>query len=132
MSTLTLTIGGVNFLPQYKTGTARITEQLQNRSNSLSLQLTRLPSSNDPQEGAEIILKDGARFLFAGFVTRVEPTENGKGSQFIYRIEATDYTYVLINKNAQAVYKNKTMKYIVQDLLSQYVNAGYSLSLIHI
>lgn len=126
MSTLTLTIGGVNFLPQYKTGTARITEQLQNRSNSLSLQLTRLPSSNDPQEGAEIILKDGARFLFAGFVTRVEPTENGKGSQFIYRIEATDYTYVLINKNAQAVYKNKTMKYIVQDLLSQYVNAGYS------
>lgn len=126
MSTLTLTIGGVNFLPQYRTGTARITEQLQNRSNSLTLQLTKLPSGNEPQEGAEIIFKDGARFLFAGFVTRVEPTENGKGSQFVYRIEATDYTYVLINKSAQAVYENQTLQYIVQDLIDNYVDAGYS------
>lgn len=122
---ITLTIGGVNFKPQYKTGSAKITNQLQNRGNSMTLEVTKLSSGNEPAEGAEIIFKDGARFLFAGFITRVEPRESGKGSHFVYRLEATDYTYVLINKSAQTSYENQTMQYIVQDLIDQYVDAGY-------
>ncbi len=64
---LTLTIGGDNFLPQYKTGSARIVDQLQNRGNTFTLELTRKTWQDAPQEGKEIIFKDGSRFLFGGF-----------------------------------------------------------------
>lgn len=122
---LTLTIGGVDFKPQYKTGSAKITSQLQNRGNSMTLEVTKLASGHEPAEGAEIIFKDGSRFLFAGFITRVEPTETGVGSLFVYQLEATDYTYILINKNAQTTYEGQTLQYIVEDLIDQYVDAGY-------
>lgn len=121
----TLTIAGVNFKPQLKTNSVKITEQLQNRGNSMTLEVTKLASGNEPAEGAEIIYKDGSRFLFAGFVSRVEPQETGAGSHFVYRIEATDYTYILINKNAQKTYENQTLQYIVQDLIDTYVDSGY-------
>ena len=81
-----------------------------------------------PQEGQEIIFKDGSRFLFAGFISRISPVEVGEGELFIYRIEATDYTYVLLNKNAQKSYENRTLKYIVEDLISTYVDSGYSIT----
>ena len=125
---LTLTIGGSNFLPQYKTNSAKIKEILQNRSNTANLVITKKSSQSVPQEGQEIIFKDGSRFLFAGFISRISPVEVGEGELFIYRIEATDYTYVLLNKNAQKSYENRTLKYIVEDLISTYVDSGYSIT----
>lgn len=127
-TTLTLTIGGTNFLPQYKTGSAQITEQLQNRGNTMKLQLTKKVGQNTPSEGQEIIFKDGARFLFAGFISRVQPLEFGEGSFFTYDIEATDYTYILINKNAQITYENQTLRDIVIDLVSEYIDSGYAIT----
>ena len=122
---LTLTIGGSNFLPQYKTNSARVVDTLQHRANTLTLEITKKAAQSAPDEGKEIVFKDGSRFLFAGFITRVSPIEIGKGDLFTYRVEATDYTYILINKNAQKTYENQTLKQIVEDLLSTYVAAGY-------
>ncbi|MCK5266808.1 MAG: hypothetical protein KAR07_01450, partial [Spirochaetes bacterium] len=115
---MTLTIGGSNFLPQYRTNSAKIKEILQNRSNTFNLVITKKSSQSAPQEGQEIIFKDGSRFLFAGFISRISPVEVGEGELFIYRVEATDYTYVLLNKNAQKSYESQTLKYIVEDLIS--------------
>lgn len=128
MTTLTLTIGGANYLPQYKTGTAKINEQLQNRGNTMTLELTKLPSQSAPTEGQEIILKDGSRFLFGGFVSRVQAKETGEGQLFVYQVEATDYTYVIINKNAQITYENQTLQYIVEDLVDNYIDSGYGIT----
>lgn len=127
----TLTIGGVNFLPQYITGTAEITEQLQNRANTMKMRLKKTGSQTKPQEGAEIIFKDGSRFLFGGFITRISPVETGIGQMFSYEIEATDYTYILLNHNAQEVYENMTLLAIVNDLFSNYA-AGYSLDITNV
>ncbi len=128
MTTLTLTVGGSNFLPQYKTNSAQITDQLQNRGNTLKLQLTKKAAQTAPSEGEEIIFKDGSRFLFGGFISRVQPREIGEGSLFIYDIEATDYTYIAINKSTQITYDGQTLQYIVADLVSEYVDAGYGLT----
>jgi hypothetical protein len=125
---LTLTIGGANFLPQYKTNTAKITETLQNRGNTMSLEINKKSAQSAPEEGKEIVFKDGARFLFGGFISRVEPVEIGKGDLIVYRVEATDYTYILINKNAQKVYTSQTLNAIVTDLISTYVDSGYGLT----
>lgn len=124
---LTLTIGGSDFKPQYKTNSAVIDENLENRGNTLSLELTKLPSQSKPDEAKEIIFKDGSRFLFAGYVSRMDPVEVGEGQLFVYRLEATDYTYILINHNAQKTYENQTLKAIVEDLISTYAS-GYSLT----
>lgn len=124
---LTLTIGGANFLPQYKTNTAVIKEQLQNKSNVLNIEIVKKPSQTKPGEAKEIILKDGSRFLFAGFITRVNPIEIGVGQLFTYDVEATDYTYILINHQAQKVYESMTMKAIIEDLIATFA-PGYSLT----
>lgn len=125
---LTLTIGGDDFMPQYKTNSAIIGEVLQHRGNTLTLMLTKKASQDAPQEGEEIIFKDGSRYLFGGYVTRIDPIEVGEGQLFIYRITATDYTYILANKSAQRAYTNQTLKYIVEDLLDEYVDSGYGLT----
>lgn len=129
---LTLTIGGDNFKPQYKTNSAKIKETLQHRANTLSLEITKSSSQNAPKEGKEIIFKDGSRFLFSGFVSRVTPVELGIGQLFLYDVEATDYNYILNNKIAAKFYSSQTLKQIVEDLLSVYVDSGYGLTSVNV
>jgi len=127
---LTLSIGATSFITQYVTNSARIHERIQNQSNTLNLEIVKRSGAghNTPEEGREIVFKDGSRFLFAGYITRVDPIETGEGQLFRYRIEATDYTYILLNKNAQKTYNNQTLSAIVADLLSEYVDSGYALT----
>lgn len=127
-TTLTLTIGGANYLPQYKTNSVEIREQLNNQGNSMTLLLTRKSGQSAPQVGSEIILKDGSRTLFGGFVTKAEPVEYGVGEFQVYNVEASDYTYVLVNKNAQASYEAQTLKAIVDDLVATNVDSGYGIT----
>lgn len=128
MTTLTLTIGGVNFLPQYKTGSAKITAQIKNQGNTLAMTIIQRSGQNPPVVGKEIIFKDGSRFLFGGFITKIAPVEYGVGQLVQYEVEATDYTYLLINKYAQQSYESKTLAYIVADLLTNSVASGYGLT----
>lgn len=128
MSTLTLTLGGVDFLPQYKTGSAKIKAQLSNQGDSMTMTITQKSGQSAPSVGKEIVFKDGSRFLFAGFITKAVPVEFGVGQFTVYTIEATDYTYILINKNAQSSYASKTLSYIVTDLLATNVAASYGMT----
>lgn len=125
---LTLTIGGTDFKPQYKTNSAVIRERLNSAANEMKMTIVEIAGAghSTPEEGKEIIFKDGARFLFAGYVTQVLPIETGEGQKFAYNIECSDYTYILINKSAQKSYASQTLKAIVEDLLSTYVDSGYS------
>ena len=127
MTTLTLTIGGTDFMPQYLKDSAVITEQIQNKGNSLQIRITKKSAQTAPAVGKEIILKDGSRFLFGGYITRVVPQEMGVGQIIDYTVEATDYTYLLINKYAQSSYANATLYSIVIDLLTN-VASGYALT----
>jgi len=125
---LTLTIGGSDFLPQYKTNSAEITKVLQNRGNTMELEITKKSGQSAPAEGKEIIFKDGTRYLFGGFISKVSPVEIGRGDLLVYGVEATDYTYIIINKTAQKTYTSQTLKAIVEDLMTTYVDSGYSIT----
>lgn len=129
---LTLTIGGSNFLPQYLSGSLSIRERLANATNEARFTILKKTAQSAPTEGAEIVFKDGTRTLFAGYVTHVTPTETGKGDLISYVVECNDYTYIFLNKVAQTSYDGQTLQYIVQDLLSQYVNAGYGITSTHV
>ena len=101
---------------------------LQNRGNTLSLEITKSSAQSAPAQGKELVFKDASRFLFGGFVNKATPIEIGKGQLFVYKIEVTDYTYIPINKSAQISYSNQTLKYIVEDLVSNYIDSGYGIT----
>lgn len=128
MTTLTLTINATNFLPQYKTGSAKISELLLNQGNTMEMEIVQKTGQSAPAVGKEIIFKDGSRYLFAGFITKCTPTEYGVGQAVIWKIECTDYTYILINKSVQGAYENKTLAYIVDDILDMSVDASYGIT----
>jgi hypothetical protein len=124
---ITLTIGGTNFASQFVKDSARIVEQIQNKGNTMHLVIKQAVGQTAPAVGKEIILKDGARFLFGGFINSITPNEVGLGQLILYDVECIDYTYLLINKYAQASYSNATLNAIVTDLLTN-VASGYGLS----
>lgn len=129
---ITLTIAGSNFLPQYKTNSVQIREVIQNKSGVMNMNINVQPGDTAPQEGSEIIYKDGSRFLFAGFISRVSPTEIGKGQLFIYKVEASDYAYIFNSKIARRAYTNKTLAYIVADLMDAYVDSTYGFTVTNV
>lgn len=122
----TLVISGANFMPQYKTNSAEIRELVQNKSSVMNMQATVASGQTAPREGAEIVFKDGSRFLFGGYVTRVQSEEVGEGQLFVYDVEASDYSWILNNKIARRSYEDKTLKFIVEDLLDAYLDASYA------
>ena len=126
---LTLTIGGVNFLPQYKTGTAKISSILYNQGDVLNFEITQKTGQSVPQDGAEVIFCDASRKLFGGYISKMTPVEYGVGQMIVWQVEVTDYTYVLINKFAQKTYDNQTLLYIVQDLVATNINSGYAITI---
>lgn len=121
----TLTFAGNNLLPQYVTNSVKITEHIQNKSNVMRMEVTVKSGQTTPQEGSEVVYKDGARFLFGGFVSRTQPTETGEGELFNYEVEVSDYSYIFNSKVARRAYTNKTLEFIVEDLLSAYVDSSY-------
>jgi len=121
----TLTIAGSNFMPQYVSNSATIKDQLQNKTNTLSMRITVKPPQTTPEEGSELIFKDGSDFLFGGFITKIDPIEHGEGSFFVYDVEASDYAWIFNNKIARKAYANQTLEYIVEDLLDTYVDSSY-------
>ncbi len=127
----TLTIAGSNFLTYYKTSTARIRETLR-KTNVMNMEIVTKSISNAPQEGSEIVFKDGSRFLFGGFISRVQPLETGKGQLFNFEVEASDYAYIFNSKIARRAYTNQTLAYIVTDLMGEYVDASYGFDLTNV
>src|SRR6267142_51402 len=109
----TLTISGTNYLPQYGTNSVRIRETVQNKSGVMELTITVMLSQSAPVEGAEIVYKDGTRFLFGGYISKISTEEIGKGGFFIYSVEASDYSYIFNNKIARRAYTNETLADIV-------------------
>lgn len=105
----TLVIAGVDFLPQYRTGSVHIRETVQNKSNVMNLDIIVKPSQSVPREGSEIVFRDGVRYLFGGYISRIQPTETGEGQLFSYAVEASDYSYILNSKVARRAYTNKTL-----------------------
>lgn len=128
----TLTLAGVNFLPQYKTSSAHIREIVQNKSNVMNMKIIVRPGQNSPQEGSELVFKDDSRFLFAGFVTKVTPEETGEGQLFSYNIETSDYSFIFGQKIARRAYQNQTLNYIVTDLMNEYIGASYGFDLTNV
>lgn len=117
-----LTIGGTDATAMLKINSAGINSQIKNQGDIMRLTLVKAAADTAPQGGQEIVLTDSGRFLFGGFITRLDPEETGIGQQIRYQVEASDYTYILTNRHAQKSYASQTLHDIVADLFTQYLN----------
>lgn len=127
----TLTIAGVNYLPYYKSNSATIKEALR-KTNVMNMEIVTKSIATAPQEGSEVVFKDGSRFLFGGYISKVDPTETGKGVFFNYKVEVSDYAYIFNSKIARRAYTNQTLNYIVTDLINTYVGTSYGFDLTNV
>jgi len=127
----TLTVAGANYLPYAKTSTVRIREMLR-KTNVMNFEAVTEGIANAPQEGAEIVYKDGSRFLFGGFISRVQPTETGLGEFFKYQVEASGYDYIFNNKIVRRAYSNETLGDIVADIIADFVGTSYGFDLTNV
>ena len=125
---LTLTIGGLDFMPYYVNGSMEREGCIQHQGDYLKIKLAVKTGATLPMIGSEIVFKDGATFIFGGFVTKLDPTEYGIGQLITYDLEATDYTYLLINKTAQKNYAGQTLKAIITDIISSNLDVGYGIT----
>src|SRR3954451_5328434 len=128
----TLTISGTSFLSKYATNSARIRETVQNKAGVMTIDIIVKAGQTAPTEGAEIVFKDGSRFLFAGYISRISPEETGEGQLFKYAVEASDYSYIFNNKIARRGYTNETLGAIVADLMGTYVDSSYGFDLTNV
>jgi hypothetical protein len=123
-----LSINGSNFLPQYKTNSARIRKLIQNKSDVMNMQITVKSGQSRPTEGAVCIFSDGARKLFYGYVSNVNPTnEIGEGQLITYNVEVSDLGSIFDSKIVRRAYTNATLFAIVDDIITSYVEGGYGI-----
>ncbi len=74
---------------------------------------------NRPSEGQEVeVVKDGTK-IFEGRITAIQ-SDKLSGNDFTFTIECTDWQVDLDNKMAVQTYTDKTLYYIVNDLVTKY------------
>ena len=127
----TLTIAGSDYKPKMKTSSVQIKEKLR-AVYSMNFEAVTESMSDAPQQGAEIIYKDDTRFLFAGYISRVQPKETGIGQKFNFSVEASDYSYIFNNKIVRRAYTNTTLGAIVADIMDDFVGASYGFDLTNV
>jgi len=75
--------------------------------------------ANRPAEGQEVeVIKDGTT-IFNGRIVTIE-AEKLSGTEFIFTIECTDWQVDLDKRLAVQTYDNKSLYYIVNDLITRY------------
>lgn len=124
---LSILIAEQEYATQYVNGSMKLTQRSGRISDKLVLRIIKEQGKGHftPQANAEIEVFDGATKKFGGYVTHVEPEEYGVGSVFNYSLECSDYSYLLLHKNAQITYESKSLGFIVKDLAQKFISFTY-------
>lgn len=108
--TISLTIGGVDYLPVLGASTIKLTQQLNGRY-ALALEIRDGTDDGDfrPALGAEVIIEiDGVRRL-GGFVQEftedMRDTQGSGGQCYFYAITCADYNQILERRTVNAVFE---------------------------
>ena len=127
----TLTVAAVNYLPKLRTSSVRITEQLR-KTGVMSFLATTDNIADAPGEGSEVVYKDDTRFLFGGYITKVTNDELGIASQYTHSVEVSGYDSIFNNKIIARGYTDKTLAYIVADIITDFVGASYGFNVTNV
>lgn len=96
-----------------------VKQQLTNSVDSCKFRVKK-DSSFTPQFNDDIKVFDGSTQIFGGTILSVKQTPISGADGFVYDVEATDYTYEMDKLLCSATYEDKTIAYIIDDLLTNF------------
>jgi hypothetical protein len=116
-----LLIAQQNYLPYYLTDSVTIRE----KDGVMDMSLVVPTVAQRPKASSEVIFRDNERVLFGGYITRNNSRELVVGKAYQYDIEVSSFAHILTEKVAKRSYEDKTLSFIVLDLMSTYVDSRY-------
>jgi hypothetical protein len=121
---LTLTIGGSNKTSLLSVNSLRISDDISSRNTcgfTLIVPVPAPPAINyyRPDIGAVVTVTDGATTYFAGTIDSMTERRLFEPSgKVVYTVNCVDYNQILDRRLVARVYDNKTLGYIVNDIVT--------------
>lgn len=118
---LELLIDSVDRIGDVDIESIRKTDQINERTDTLNFTVKKVAGvSFTPTVGDDVVFNmDGTR-IFGGIVIRVQETTQGEKT-IVYDVECVDYTFTLNRKLVTNRYKDKTVQFIIEDIITTYV-----------
>jgi hypothetical protein len=115
---ITLTIAGNT--ENYLSSTLNIPDNINDRSTATF----SIISTNTLVVGQEVIIMNGATKIFGGTIQSFTKFTIAKGSSTVqYNVNCVDFNQILDRIRVAEVYENKTVTYIVNDIITNYLSA---------
>lgn len=116
---LTLTIGGVNYLPFVDFRSISVQDRSESRGDTMSFVIHIYDRAIDPPtEGKEVIFKDDSTTEFAGVMVRVRRAQGEGGKQVIYTCTCMDYVYYLDRRMVNGTYPSQPVDLMMKSILA--------------
>ena len=94
--------------------------------NARSVSKFIVDTDNSITVGQEVLIYDGVTLIFGGTIDTYSLEylrgSGGSGSRKRYNISAVDFNQITDRRRVAATYENKTVSYIVNDLVTNYLN----------
>lgn len=96
-----------------------VTQNLTNSADTANFSFINKPGRTLPEFNDDVVIKDGGVVIFAGVVVLVKKSINAQLIEVV-EVNCTDYTTVFDRILAAMTYENKSIEYIIADLISQF------------
>lgn len=132
MATLYITINGMDVSTKEVSQTLGITQELTHDADSCSFTV------RDPgftiREGMEVqvYVGDTSDMRFAGIINSAPARPIATMNVMEYQVNCGDYSRVFEYKRVAETYQNKTCKYIIEDLITNYVATAWGITTVNV
>ncbi len=124
-----LKINGTDRSSLIERDTLQITQILTSQADTAVFTYRKYGSrSIVPAVGDDIGIYQSSTKIFGGTVTSIKETEISSADGLLYEVTATDYTFLLDSKLVSETYSNKTVAYIINDILTKYTTGFTSVN----
>lgn len=119
---LVVTIDSVDRTSVIDTGSLRIKDKLNNRTNECSFTIQKYSSEGiTPQLNDEVVVTLDGTKIFGGVITSYGESVIGK-NRLEYEVVCKDYSQYINRRLVTERYDNQTIEYIINDILTRYAS----------
>lgn len=98
-----------------------VKQTLSNQADTASFKISRKSSSDYlPEINDDVQIYDGSTKIFGGTVSKISDDVKSPSGLFQATINCVDYTYLMDKRLVSRTYEDKTIAYIIADLLATY------------
>lgn len=116
-----ITIDGEDRTADIVYGSVKITDVINDQTNTCNLSLVDLSESGIPENGEAITIVDAdGTTVFGGYITRVKLDDKGKAGIIVAKITAVDYVWLLDQNLVHSTYEDMTDAEIIASIVDTY------------